>query len=54
MRHEIVIGEVEIIRRLICSFASVRNIRAVTPGCERMPAPTSATLPRSAISTTSN
>ena len=54
MRQEIVIGEVEIIRRLIRSSASVRNIRAVTPGCERMPAPTSATLPRSAISTTSN
>jgi hypothetical protein len=44
--QEILIGEVEIISRLISSSASVRNIVAATPGCERMPAPMSETFPR--------
>jgi hypothetical protein len=47
------IGEVEISRRLIDSFARTRNMCAATPGCERMPAPTSETLPRSVISSIS-
>ena len=42
--HEILIGDVEIIRRLIPWSASVRNIFAATPGCERMPAPISETF----------
>ena len=45
--HEILIGEVEIICRLIPLSARVRNIFAATPGCERMPAPIRDTLPRS-------
>ena len=53
MRQETLIGEVEMSCRLISSSASVRNIRAATPGCERMPAPMSATLPRSEISSIS-
>src|SRR5439155_27356277 len=39
--HEILIGEVEIIRMFTFSVASVWNMRAATPGCERMPAPMS-------------
>ena len=42
----ILIGDVEIMRRLMPMSASVRNILAATPGCERMPAPISETLPR--------
>ena len=47
--QEILIGEVEIISRLISRSASVRNIVAATPGCERMPAPMSDTLPSSLV-----
>ncbi len=51
--HESLIGEVEIMRRLIWLSASVRNIFAATPGCERMPAPMIEILPRLASSSTS-
>ena len=52
--QETLIGEVEIICRLIPWSARVRNIFAATPGCERMPAPTRDTLPRSWFSSTAN
>ena len=52
--QEILIGEVEIICRLTPLSARVRNIFAATPGCERMPAPISDTLPRSWFSSTVN
>ena len=45
--QEILIGDVEIICRLISLSASVRNILAATPGFERIPAPINDTLPRS-------
>ncbi len=50
--HEILIGDVEIIRRLMPRSARVRNIVAATPGCERMPAPMIDTLARSWFSST--
>ena len=45
IRHETLIGDVEISRRLISCSASVRNIFAATPGCDRMPAPTREIFP---------
>ena len=50
----ILIGDVEIMRRLMPRSASVRNILAAMPGCERMPAPISETLPMSSSSSTSS
>ncbi len=47
--HESLIGDVEIMRRLIWLSASVRNILAATPGCERMPAPMIEILPRRGV-----
>ncbi len=43
--QEIRIDEVEIISMLMPASARVWNIFAATPGCERMPAPTSDTFP---------
>ena len=40
----ILISEVEIIWMLMPSSASVRNMRAAMPACERMPMPTIDTL----------
>ena len=42
---EIRISEVEIISTLTPASASAPKNRAETPGCERMPAPISETLP---------
>ena len=42
---EIRISEVEIISMLTPAEASAAKNRAVMPGCERMPAPISETLP---------
>jgi hypothetical protein len=44
MMAEILIGEVEIISRLMPRSARVRNMSAATPGLERMPAPTMLTM----------
>ena len=45
MTQEILMGEVLIMSRLMPRSASVWNILAATPGCVRMPAPMTLTLP---------
>src|SRR4029077_6643991 len=48
----ILMGDVEIMRRLMSRSASVRNMRAGPRGCERMPAPISEPLPIPSFSST--